>query len=566
MRQNGVTLENILKLDCMKDSRIIAGYKGLKNTVSKANIMADPFILDWVEEGELLLMTAYNLTEQDLEIQRNFIRTCQDKGLSGVAVKIQPYLEQLPKSMIDYAEEINLPIIELHESIPFSDIMVAILKEIFHKQASLLQRLEQVHEQFMNAMLTEASLEEIAGVIQNNIKNPVYVILDFPESTIEKMPDISSHTKEALLENSYNFYKSQANQRIKRLDEGKHLIDGHYVTRMVMPIVVKEDVYGHIFTWAVNTPLGGFDLSVLESGSTTMALEILKQLSVREVEDRYRSEFLEDLVSEDKNRREKALERASFFKLDSESEYSVFNIEVNSDSTKEYPNGIFQHLSKILQVSEKFIESKGLMGIVTSKRDSIYLLINLRVESNEQGKNISKSRVLNQQELELLADGLCTELQKRIPGNSYFVAIGRPVSGLWQVTKSFQDAQKAVKIKSLAYSEQPVLKFDDLGIYKLLSQDSLGAELEQFYASTVKPLYDYDQKKSTEFVRTLEEYFRQSGNLKQVSKHLYTHYNTILYRIERIKKITGMDLEDPEDSLNLKIGLKIFYMLNDHDS
>lgn len=89
----------------------------------------------------------------------------------------------------------------------------------------------------------------------------------------------------------------------------------------------------------------------------------------------------------------------------------------------------------------------------------------------------------------------------------------------------------------------------------------LTEELEDFYATTLKPLVDYDNKKSTELVKTLEAYFMFNGNLTRMSEHLYTHYNTILYRINRINEITGMSLDDSNDRLNLEIALKIRELL-----
>ncbi len=68
-------------------------------------------------------------------------------------------------------------------------------------------------------------------------------------------------------------------------------------------------------------------------------------------------------------------------------------------------------------------------------------------------------------------------------------------------------------------------------------------------------------KKSTELVKTLKAYFEYNGNLTRMSEKLYTHYNTILYRINRINEITGMNLDDPNDRLNLEIALKISELL-----
>ena len=57
-------------------------------------------------------------------------------------------------------------------------------------------------------------------------------------------------------------------------------------------------------------------------------------------------------------------------------------------------------------------------------------------------------------------------------------------------------------------TNKEIVTFNELGIFKILCQDFLTDELEDFYNTTLKPLVDYDEKKSTELVKTLEEYFK----------------------------------------------------------
>ena len=65
--QNGILLEYLLEMDVMKTSRVIAGFKGIANTVSSLNIAADPEVLEWVEPGQLLLTTAYYFQDNTKE-------------------------------------------------------------------------------------------------------------------------------------------------------------------------------------------------------------------------------------------------------------------------------------------------------------------------------------------------------------------------------------------------------------------------------------------------------------------------------------------------------------------
>jgi purine catabolism regulator len=78
-----------------------------------------------------------------------------------------------------------------------------------------------------------------------------------------------------------------------------------------------------------------------------------------------------------------------------------------------------------------------------------------------------------------------------------------------------------------------------------------------FITSIVKPLIEYDEKKDSNLLETLEAYFNCNGNIKQVSQKMYIHYNTAIYRIDQIQKLLNVDLNNPDDRLNVEIALKL---------
>ena len=299
-----------------QDDANTGGFNGIRNTVSKVNIMADPDILKWVGEGELLLTTAYFFKKDNIEEQKEMIKECARKGLAGIGIKIYPYLDSLSQEILELANKLKFPIIELFYTVPFSDIMTPVFKAIFNKQVHLLQKLEKIHEELMNAMLSGENISEISDIIYRNLQNPIYIKLEFPDLTIIRFNGIDDITKDALLKNVNEFYTlKDRNKKEKKLDESLQLIDNKNLKRMIVPIVVNDSVYGHIFAWSVNGPLGGFDLSILENATATISLEILKKLSVKEVENKYKSEFLQDLISLDEKRREEAIKSAQMFNL-----------------------------------------------------------------------------------------------------------------------------------------------------------------------------------------------------------------------------------------------------------
>lgn len=553
-RRNGISVEDMLELDVMGKSRLIAGFKGANNTIARVNMVADPDIFDWIKEGEFLLTTAYFFEKDDIEAQKKLIIQAANKDLAGIGIKIYPYLDSLPKEIINLANKLNVPLVDIHHSIPLSDIMMFTFQEIFEKQAILLGRIESVHERFMEVMLEGQGIENIVQVIQENIQNPVVLKLNFFEETFVELGDRKESVKKEILEDVDNFYKpNNGKGKLKRLDEDNVLINGRFVKRMVMPIVLKDNIYGHIFAWSIDTPLGGFDLSIIESASTTAALAILQELSVKDVEIRYRSEFFEDLISKDSKRKRKALERAHFFNLRSDDYYIIevmsIKLEVGDGQENEQ---FFEYLEDCVNntviVIEDMMDYLNLNGIVSTKYNGIQILLGFQDKKDIDYK------------LKNFNDQVVKIIEQRFNNMDIRIGAGRYYQGLENVNKSFADAVKAVRIGKLL-TDRNIITFDELGIFKILGQDFLIEELKDFYKTTLKPLVDYDRDKSTELVKTLEAYFQFNGNLSRSSEYLYTHYNTILYRIERIKQITGMDLDNPNDRLNLEIALKISKLL-----
>ncbi|WIV12566.1 PucR family transcriptional regulator [Proteiniborus sp. MB09-C3] len=553
-RQNGITIEDALNMEYMKNCKLIAGFKGIRNTISKVNVMADPDILSWVDEGELLLTTAYSFKKDNIEEQKNLIRECSKKKLAGIGIKIYPYLESLSEEVISLADDLNFPIIDLYYATPLSDIMTPLFNEIFNRQAYLLKKIEKIYEQFMDAMLRGANTSQIVKLISDSVKNPVYVRFEFPEEIITDFDYVDDSIKELLLENAEKYFSPISDRlKEKKLEESNELIGGKYIKRMVFPIVAKDSIYGHIVAWSINTPLGGYDLSVLEIASTTMALEILKALSVREVENKYKSEFLDDLISLEEKRIEKAIERATFFNINRKDKFvsitlKIKNREEISNKVDITSSQIQQYITKIHDLLERnIIKELGLNAIVVSKTERIQILLSLKKET------------LMEPLLEEINKGF-EEIIDKFKDLDFRIGIGRPYEGLENFNNSYLDSVKAINTGKIL-NNKTITNFENLGIFKILCQDHIENELIKFYNSTLRPLVEYDEKKSTELVKTLGSYFENNGNLKKMSDSLFTHYNTVLYRIQRINEITKMSLENPNDRLNLEIALKIKQLL-----
>ncbi|MCK4261149.1 MAG: helix-turn-helix domain-containing protein [Halanaerobiales bacterium] len=138
-----------------------------------------------------------------------------------------------------------------------------------------------------------------------------------------------------------------------------------------------------------------------------------------------------------------------------------------------------------------------------------------------------------------------------------YIGVGGFCQGISNLQQSYQEAKEAVKVAKLTNSCDKAFYYDELGIYRLLHKIS-SEELHKFVNDTLLPLIEYDQQHKTELVKTLDAYFANNGNLRALAKDLFVHYNTVLYRMERIQSILDVDLNNRDIRLNIEVALKIY--------
>lgn len=123
--------------------------------------------------------------------------------------------------------------------------------------------------------------------------------------------------------------------------------------------------------------------------------------------------------------------------------------------------------------------------------------------------------------------------------------------------RGVHQAERAIDLGlRLGRAGQPV-RYDELGIYRLLCTIGDMQQLMGFARDVLGALLDYDIDHRTELVRTLSVYLQHHGSPKQSAGLLHLHTNTVAYRVARIETITGLDLGDPDDRLVAQVAVKI---------
>ena len=105
--------------------------------------------------------------------------------------------------------------------------------------------------------------------------------------------------------------------------------------------------------------------------------------------------------------------------------------------------------------------------------------------------------------------------------------------------------------------------FGDLGVYRLIFAAEGLPELTDLYVQTLGELLAYDRQNNADLVSTLDAFFAANGSPKEAAERLGVHRNTVLYRLDRIRDITGYDLDDAEVRMRLQLALHVHFALGE---
>ncbi len=152
-------------------------------------------------------------------------------------------------------------------------------------------------------------------------------------------------------------------------------------------------------------------------------------------------------------------------------------------------------------------------------------------------------------EANILVDMLNTEAMI-----SARVSYGTIVHEMKEVSKSYKEARMALDVGKIFFTEKKVIPYNTLGIGRLIYQLPLSL-CEMFMKEVLgnEKLEELDE----ETLATIQKFYENNLNISETARQLYVHRNTLVYRLEKLEKLTGLDIRTFEDALTLRIALMV---------
>ncbi|WP_134702655.1 PucR family transcriptional regulator [Ammoniphilus sp. YIM 78166] len=505
----GITIHEALRLPVMAQTRLIAGQDGLDNEVKWVTIVEVIDDISRFQEGEFLITTGFGLLDQEQK-RKQFQYLLANKRLSGVAIYTGFYLQEIPPSFIEIANEASLPMIEIPTDINFSALTRAILEQIVNKQLKLYEYSLNIHKEFNRLVLGNQGLMPITRTLSELIKGSV-LLLNEEDGALDTL----------VIHDGLDLDTLQVTDPRLRAE--------------IYPIIANETNYGSILAVKETGAWTDLDVIAIEHAATVYAIEFLKQKAVEDTELRLQGDFLDEILNQNFQSAAHAKERAKRLGYDLTLNQAVMHMRVE-----------FGEEERLYALVQHIMRQRGLQFIVRYKFDGLIVLT-----------EVAESSPRN----DLIELGKEMEREWKSSGDLR-IGIGRTYKDIHLLANSAKEAQHAVTFAKLLLKPKTVVHYDDLGMYHLLIQmKELGVDLREFYEKHLGELL-YMKRQAMDLILTLETYLQNNQSIHTTAAELYIHRHTLKYRLNQIEKKTGLDLQSADDRMKLQLAIMAYKLLN----
>ena len=459
---------------------------------------------------------------------------------------------QINEQLAQIAESLNLTVLVAPDSSTVREIHQAVTLLLLDRQTATSDRAIQLYRQ-LSAMSREGhgltAMTEVMSKLTGNIvavqdKRLEIQAISWPSTTTVSREALirALEQRDALppvLRNRKAAARARQSywQQLLTLDENSPPLG-----RLLSPIISGDRARGYLSVIGPADELDLFDSLTVEHGAAACALEMAKAKAVSEAKKSLRGDFLEGLLARSLPRKE--IERLEGrLDHDTKDPHAVMVIDWAGAATP----------------SLRRLETSVHWVLSTHPRPAlVHIFGNQHLVIFQALKNTEDMESAHQ-----LGRRIREQIEAESPEATVIGGISGPARALADWPTVYDQAVQAMQLGERLRLTNQFVEFQSLGIYRLLYDLEDQASVRQFTDEVMRPLVEYDQQNRGSLVKTVEAYFNHHGNISQTAESLFVHRNTLLYRMERIQELTGLQLDQANMRLALHLSLKLWQLRPD---
>ena len=538
------TLNNLFILDAMKECVVLAGHRGLTRNVQFVNISDTPDVINFLNKNHLLLTTGYAFKDNAQELCE-LIKQMHDLNCTGIVIKVDRFLRELPVEVKLLADELAFPIIDLQSDLTLGDLSRHILNYLNDHKAEQLYYALHVQNEFSDMMIKEYSLISLVEQLGHFLDRPAMLL---------------NHRGEKIAQ-SHHFRKDSM-QIVKKeiidtvIDDLQRGRDGDTFTIpskenqtfTTFPIQTKRLHPSILVLLDSDTLPYPSSQMAIEQASNVISFTIIKEQAIEENTRLLKNNFFADLIELRIQSTEEILSRTHYYGLEKDADTVCIICAIDPDGDNyeamqlyekkisELHNGIYDQL-------EDEIVHHDMDAILFTKEKYFVMLLQF-TNYNE----VAIERVTN------FVESARNNLQEEDATISF--GISNLVKSPTDIPSAYDEAVDAI-MNGYDLNRQSFINF-----YRAREIDELLStlprkDLQALYENTLKSFAYPKTKEELDLVKTIEIYLNCQCEISETSRRLYVHRNTVKYRIEKMEELLNCSFRDPTDSLRFRVALLI---------
>jgi purine catabolism regulator len=537
---------DVIRMPLLKHAKLAAGHLGMTRGVESVNMMDAPDIIHYLKPNELLLTTAFAIKESPNNLLE-LVQQMAQKGCAGLGIKTKRFISEIPLPVLQLANELAFPIIEIPLDSSLGELTTQILSYILEKRTDELRYALETHQTFSHIVMEGKGMQGVINSLSMLIQHPVLLFNHRGQVLVESHPTASlSQDKKRMIADLLESIRAD------RVCYFSLLASKEPVT--VLPFEIYRHRQG--FLVALGTELDdSFSVLAVEQAANVVRFEFMKQHALEESSRRIKNEFFADFLDEQISSEEEIMNRGKHYGLQKRQSYKCIVAEID-DSSEIYSKKFVHREEAISQFKDQVYEYlddafSRLMKPYILFTKGQYFVILVPVAATQETEEQDWINILRN-----IQHKLYEELEV-----SLSFGIGNYADQLMDIPQCFHKALEALRSGYQSKKIRFIQSYRVKELAELLRMIPY-KNLKQFYDNTLKGLADSSDREHMDLIQTLAVYLENNCLITETAKQLYIHRNTVSYRLNKCEEILGRSLKDPNEVLKLRIALMVRSLLH----
>ncbi|HWK23000.1 MAG TPA: PucR family transcriptional regulator ligand-binding domain-containing protein [Ureibacillus sp.] len=527
---------NILQMLSQKELApitLVAGEKSKNREISSITMMDAPDIIPYLRENELVITTAYHLQNNHSYFQE-LIREMALKGCAGIGIKKNRFLHEIPQDILQLADQLNLPFIELPEHLSLGQINFLMTEKILQSEASLLSHAMDIHRQFTLLILNGQGIPRLVRQLASFIGKEVQLISPFLRpmySAQLHVPELTSIQK--MMRNNIRHNSSNKAWTFS--------IVANRQTISLYPININTEKNCYLMIKGSIDEQDIISRLTIEQAINVLSFAIMQEQALQQQKRNIRNQHFRDLIENEGQSPVTLKAMAQELSLPYQQVYLciIGHVLTKTNSYTYQPNFVIEQIHKFC---EEALQSSRIPIHTFTSNNELVLLYELHDTNSDYT---------------LFLTELLTELEASI--HQYFdlhmnFGVSNQTHNFSEIQRAYKEAQSTVL--TIRNRRKLVSFYKKKEINELL-QMIPQTDLTNYHRMVFKAFSSLPGEEQKILFETLNEYLECHCQISETAKRLYVHRNTVIYRIEKCSTLLQKDLKDPEVTLQLRLALRI---------